>query len=141
MSQENVQVVRAGVEAWNRNDLDGLLAVYDPEVEFHTSGVFPDFDAVYRGHDGIARFWEAMHEPWEELRLDLERIEDFGEQVALEFRFRARGAGSGAEVDLRFCNAITLRDGLQHKIVASRTFDGALEVVRVSRQGARADAS
>jgi ketosteroid isomerase-like protein len=132
MSQGNLELVIAGIEAWNRDDLHGLLAVYDPEVEFHTSGVFPDFDPVYRGHDGITRFWQAMHDPWEQLRLELERIEDFGDQVALEFRFRARGVGSGAEVDLRFCNAITVRDGLQHKIVARRTFEGALEVVRVS---------
>ena len=122
MSQENV--VRASVAGWNRDDLDAVLDTLRPR-EIHTSGVFPDFDAVYRGRDGFARFWRALHEPWEQLRLDIERIEDGDDCLALEFRFRARGIGSGAQVDLRFCNAITLRDGLQTKIVARRVFEDA----------------
>jgi hypothetical protein len=31
----------------------------------------------------------------------------------------------GVQVDLKFCNAITFRDGLQTKIVARRVFDDA----------------
>jgi ketosteroid isomerase-like protein len=129
MSQENVKLVLRVVDGWNRDDLEAVLQTLDPDLEFHTSGVFPDFDDVYRGRDGFARFWRAMHEPWEELRLDVERIEDRAECVAVEFRFRAKGVGSGAVVDLRFANAITVHDGLQTKIVARRVFDDALEAI------------
>jgi ketosteroid isomerase-like protein len=125
MSQENVDVVRTSIDCWNRDDLNAVLETVDPDLEFHTSGVFPDFDAVYRGREGFATFWRAMHEPWKDLRLDIERIEDGGDCVAVEFRFRAMGAGSGAIVDLKFANAITVRDGLQIKIVARRVFEHA----------------
>ena len=125
MSQENVELVRRSIAAWNRADLDGVLETYASSIEFHTSGVFPDFDAVYRGHEDFTRFWRAIHDPWEELRIDIERIEDGDDCLALEFRFRARGIGSGALVDLKFSNAITFRDGLQTKIVARRVFDDA----------------
>ena len=61
-------VIRAALEAWNANDLDAWLGAAHPAIVFHTSGVFPDFDPVYRGHEGMTEFWRAMHEPWDELR-------------------------------------------------------------------------
>jgi ketosteroid isomerase-like protein len=99
---QNPEIVRRTIDGWNRDDLDSVLEMLHPEVEFHTSGVFPDFDALYRGREGYARFWRAMHEPWEELRLSIERIEDGEDCVAVEFRFHAKGVGSGAPVDLKF---------------------------------------
>jgi len=36
-------------------------------------------------------------------------------------------------VDLKFANAITLRDGVQTKIVARRVFDDARELAGLSR--------
>jgi hypothetical protein len=50
----------------------------------------------------------------------------------MEFRFRAKGAGSGAEVDLTFANAITMRNGLQTKIVARRVFEDARKAAGLS---------
>src|SRR5262245_7838542 len=128
MSQENLEVVRRGVECWDRDDLDSFLQTLDPDAEFHTSGVFPDLDAVYRGREGYAKFWRDMHEPWEELRIEIERIEDRGDSVVIELRFRARGTGSGARVDLTFANAIALRDGRVPKVVARRLVDDARAV-------------
>ena len=34
MSQENVEIVRRGFDAFNRRDLDAFLALFDPDVEF-----------------------------------------------------------------------------------------------------------
>jgi ketosteroid isomerase-like protein len=132
MSEQNIEVVRRTVDGWNRNDLEVVLETLDPDVEFHTSGVFPDFDPVYRGREGFAAFWRAIHEPWKELRLNIEQIEHRADCVVLEFRFRATGSGSGAHVDLKFANAITLRDGLQTKIVARRVFEDARKVAGLS---------
>jgi ketosteroid isomerase-like protein len=75
----NTEITRAAFEAWNRDDLDGWLESLDPEVEFYPAGVFPDFDQVYRGREGLARWWHTIHEPWRELRADLEDIEERGD--------------------------------------------------------------
>jgi hypothetical protein len=32
MSQENVEIVRRGIDAWNRADLDDWLAAFTPEA-------------------------------------------------------------------------------------------------------------
>ncbi len=35
MSQENVEIVRAAFEAWNRGDFDRLLSLWSEEAEFY----------------------------------------------------------------------------------------------------------
>ncbi len=126
MSQ-NTDVILAGAEAWNRQDLDGFLARLTPDAEFVTSGVFPDFDPVYRGRDGIAEFWRRLHEPWDRLEVEIGQIEEHGNWVVYAFRFRAKGAGSGAGVDLRFANAAEFRGDRVARIVAHRDFQQARE--------------
>jgi ketosteroid isomerase-like protein len=135
----NVDVVRAGFDAWNRENLEGWLAILDPDAEFHTSGVFPDFERIYRGHAELAEFWRAMHEPWETLQLEVEHIEEHADWVVYEFRFHGHGADSGAEADLRFANAARFRDGREVEIVARRTLDAARELAMArSLQGGEA---
>ena len=41
MSQENVEIARRGIDAWNRGDLDEWLAGFAPEGELHTTGRVP----------------------------------------------------------------------------------------------------
>ena len=124
----HVDLVLAGFDAWNRQDLEGFLATLAPDVEFWTSGVFPDFDPVYRGHAGIAEFWRRLHEPWDTLRTDPEAIEELGDWVVYVFRFRAKGTSSGVDVDLRFANAIHVLNDRGVQIVARRTLEEAREV-------------
>jgi ketosteroid isomerase-like protein len=71
-----------------------------------------------------------MHEPWERFRIDVEQIEDEGEGAVGAIRFRAKGVDSGVEVDMRFSNAIRVRDGLATKLANRRTPEEALEAVR-----------
>jgi hypothetical protein len=41
MSEENVEVVRRGYEAFNRGDLDGMVADFAPTFEYVASGAVP----------------------------------------------------------------------------------------------------
>jgi hypothetical protein len=56
MSDENVELVREGYEAWNRGDLDWPLDHITPDYEFRTAQLFPDTEAVYRGREGLRQF-------------------------------------------------------------------------------------
>src|SRR4051794_3725029 len=71
----------------------------DSEVEWHTSGIFPDLVDVYRGREGIKRFWRDFDAPWEEIVLEPLRIEARGDDAVVDFRFSARGRG-GVKVDM-----------------------------------------
>src|SRR5206468_1661893 len=114
---KNSGLILAGYEAWNRGDLDAWLETLHPDVEFHTSGLFPDFDPVYRGHAGVAEFWQRLREPWEAFHIDIEQLGDEGVCFWLTGRLRAKGVDSGLAVDMRFAHALRVRDGLVAQIV------------------------
>jgi ketosteroid isomerase-like protein len=106
----NSELVRNWYEAWNRDDRDAWLEMVHADAEFHASGIWPDFDPVYRGRDGLAEFWRRMHEPWEKFRVEIEQMDEQGDRFVLALRLRATGVGSGVGVDLPFAHAIRMRD-------------------------------
>jgi ketosteroid isomerase-like protein len=126
----NSELLRAGFEAWNRDDCGAWLELLDPNVEISTSGVFPDFAPTYSGHDQAAKFWRRLREPWESFRIEVEGIEDEGDCAIGTIRFCARGVDSGVEVDMRFGSGIRLRDGVATHLVNRRTPEEVREALR-----------
>jgi ketosteroid isomerase-like protein len=129
----NSELLLAGYDAWNRDDLDAYLELLHPDVRISTSGLFPGLAAEYSGRERAAVFWRQMHEPWEYFRIDVEHIEDEGDWAIASLRFRARGADSGVEVDMRFGMAMRVQDGLATDFLNRRTFDEARKAVRSER--------
>ena len=84
---KNSKLVRKGYEAWNHDDRGTWLETLHPDVELHTSGIWPDFDPIYHGHEGLAEFWRRMHEAWKEFRMDIEQMDDEGDCFVLALRF------------------------------------------------------
>jgi hypothetical protein len=54
MSQENVEIVRRAMDAFNAHDTDRLVSLVDPEIEFRSAVE----RKVYRGPAEVVRFWE-----------------------------------------------------------------------------------
>ena len=85
----------------------------DPEIRFQDVPQIPG-STVYRGHEGIRRWWAAVKEQLEELRFEFGEVAERGEKVAVVTRAVGRGRGSGAEVDWTFTTVWSVRDGLVH---------------------------
>jgi ketosteroid isomerase-like protein len=116
MSQGNVEIVRAAVEAWNRGDRETLMALWDEEAEFYPLRAQLEGE-VYWGHDGMDRFLAAMAEEWENVRFEIAETRDAGEQVVGVGRFLARGRASGVDLDVPLGVITRVRHG---KIVYAR---------------------
>jgi ketosteroid isomerase-like protein len=52
MSQENVEIVRQGMEAWNAGDLDAALGLVGDEIVTRRVPPLPD-PGEWHGHDGL----------------------------------------------------------------------------------------
>ena len=114
MSQENVEAVWRGVQAWNTDDLDAALAELHPDVEWHPS-LEPAFEGkatTFKGHDGARRAWaEYRGEMFERLTIQVEEVRDLGESVLLLGRFTVTGRATHIEFDTEVGQLITFRDG------------------------------
>ena len=100
---EGAENSKRAYEAFSRGDIDGVLAVIDPEVEWHVSFRFPDLPpdkTVFHGHEEVRSLMEAFHGVFEELTMELEELLHDADAVLIErVRFHGRGTDSGAEAD------------------------------------------
>lgn len=111
---DHVDLVQRSLEAWNAEDLDRLVACAHPEIEidFSANPLFPGLEDVYRGHDGLRRWWADFKEPFEFIRVEPVRLVAGEDRAVGLLHFEARGKSSGVAVDLQLVNRWTYRDGL-----------------------------
>ena len=99
MSQENVEIVREAIEAFNRGDLEAALQRMHPDIEWQTLDAFPDA-GTYRGHEEVREFWQTWRQTFRGFRLHVEECVPVGEHFVLAtFRVAGEGAGSGVGVE------------------------------------------
>jgi ketosteroid isomerase-like protein len=106
------------------DDLDAALMHADPDIVWN-----PVEESSAQGHDAVRASTARWKSEWDDYELIPEEFADIGDRVVVTVRFRARGRGSGIEVDARLYDLFTLRDG---KIVRMDQFaeqSEALEAV------------
>ena len=131
MSQENVDVVLELHAAVTRGDLDGVLSLAHPKVEYRSAiqQAMEGEGSVFRGLAGIRRWFGELQDLYEYLESEVLEVHDFGERVAIVFVVRGRGAGSGITLEQPLAQVVTLRQG---QIIEVRDYfsrEEALEAV------------
>lgn len=64
VSQENVDVIRRGLEAFNSEDMERILAFVDPDFETEVSGELSAEPDTHRGHEAFAVTSSPSGMPW-----------------------------------------------------------------------------
>jgi ketosteroid isomerase-like protein len=99
MSQENVRLVHGLVEAVAQQDLERLIELTDPEVEWHSFLAQLREGGVYRGHDGMRQYVQDLADTWEFLHTEVHDTLSVGAVVLMVGNLRYRGKGSGVEAE------------------------------------------
>jgi ketosteroid isomerase-like protein len=128
MSRENVEIALTAIDAWNRGDHEGWLALWGEDMEFYPLRAQLE-GRPYWGHEGLERFLAEMTEDWEALRFDINEWRDAGEQVVGTGRFHARGRASGIDVEVPLGVIARVRGG---KIVYARMFSEPAEALEAA---------
>jgi ketosteroid isomerase-like protein len=127
MSQENVEVVRGMLDAFNRDDLDGVIACFDQACEIVEPSEMPDSPATgFRGHEGI-REWMGNLRGTAQAEFEPSAFTTMGELVVCELASRGLGHASGVPIEWTTFALVRIRAG---KIAEVRVFlskDQALE--------------
>jgi ketosteroid isomerase-like protein len=102
--EEIIARLRGFYEAFNRGDFDAATEVAHPEIEFVRAMGQPPL----RGADAL-RAW-MQPDAFEEQQMEALEFSVNGNRVLVRQSSRARGAGSGIEVDVAFWSVWTLND-------------------------------
>jgi ketosteroid isomerase-like protein len=137
MSQENVEIVRAAIDAYNREDWDAWLEHMAPGFELDmsravgpVSGVF-SLDQLRRAQEDYAGYWEFV-------RIEPQEFIEAGDLVVVPWAMHGRGR-DGIELVARATFVFTIRNGAIERITLYQEREEALEAVGLSEQDAHAD--
>ena len=95
----NVAATRRFIEAYNEGDLDGLVALADPNIEWEVAPEHPAA-TTHRGIDAVREYHEDWRNTLHGLRIDLHSIAASGDSVVTVCGLRGEGAESGADVEV-----------------------------------------
>ena len=130
MSESNIHAIQTMFDAFEKRDIAGALEGVDTDIELEPSSMFPGQE-VYRGHEGVLRFFAMFFEAWDEYHAEPVEFIDAGENVVVVVHQRARGKGSGVMIESDMFQVWTLRDG---KAVRVRVRESREEALRSSQE-------
>ena len=128
MSQENVELAREVLAALGTRDPLRLIAISDPEVEWHSFFALGE-EGVYRGYDGARRYMSDLADAWEMAYAEVDDALGIADFALLVGRIHFRGKGSGVESASPAGWMLKFRDGKLLRFRAFREPANALEAV------------
>ncbi len=126
MALSNTAAVRAMWDAWNRDGIDGFLAVAPPDVEWRPS--VAGGKALWGSRD-IRTFFKAMEDRGERIEAEITQIEEIGEESVLVLGNLHRHGPHGSAVD-QMAWLYSFRAGALWRATAHHTADEARQAAR-----------
>jgi ketosteroid isomerase-like protein len=127
----DIEVVKAMFAAFAARDLEAVLALAHPEIEFTAvTGAHAGRTEPYRGHDGMRQYFRDVATVWEELHLTPREFRESGDLVLVTGKVSARSrsrtvAGSTGWI-------WRVRDG---KVVFGRVYASAADATEALESG------
>jgi ketosteroid isomerase-like protein len=137
MSQENVEIVKAWYDAFNREDWDANFKDLAPGFELDFSRAIGPWRGVF-GPDQARQVAREIRETWESARLEPHEFIEAGDLVVVPWAMHGRGR-DGIELVARFTFVFTIRNGAIERVTMYESRQDALEALGLSEQDAHAE--
>jgi ketosteroid isomerase-like protein len=139
MSQENVEIVREVMAAWNTHDIERWIRCWDPGCRWlpRLRGQV-EGTQTYRGHEGLRRYWEEDEAVWDTFVMEVHQVRPVNDEVIATGTATACGKESGVEITRPLAFRFQLRD---RRIVRGESFldiSEALQAVGLAEPDAHA---
>jgi ketosteroid isomerase-like protein len=132
MGEESIDLVRRAFSAFAERDLDVVLELVGPDVEFFPpTASIAGHDTPYRGEEGLRQYFDDVARIWEVLEVVPHEYREVGDQVVALGRVYGRGL-DGLLVDSPTGWIWTIDGG---KIVAGRVFTSRQEALDAAGLG------
>ena len=130
MSQENVEIVKAAINALNDQDWEALFRDVAPSAEVDLSRAVGPISGVFKLHQ-FRETLEQFAENWESLRAEPHEFIEAGDLVVVPWTLHGKGR-EGIEVTASPTWVWTIRDGVVQGLVMYQEREDALEAVGIS---------
>jgi len=110
MSEENVEIALAAFEAWNRGDSETFDALHHVDIVLVAPEGWPE--PRIEGREETHRQFARLKDAWSDDRIEIDRVEDAGDKVLVDWRLITTGKSSGLAAEKAFTSISTVRDGL-----------------------------
>jgi ketosteroid isomerase-like protein len=91
MSQQDVETVRSGYDAFNRKDIPAVLELYDAQIEWIEAGGGRAPAGTYHGSQSVGNeVFGTVPQNFDDFRAEPEQFIDAGDHVVVVGRFRGR---------------------------------------------------
>ena len=106
----NAEYIRRWIAAFNRRDLDALVEGAGPDFEWVVAREHPDA-TTHRGIDATLGYFREWFRMMPDFHVEVDEIEERGDQVLTVIQITGSGAGSGAGTEVRTGMVSTFHDG------------------------------
>jgi len=121
----DIELVKAMFAAFAARDLETVLAMADPEIEFTAvTGEHAGRTDPYRGHEGLRAYFRDVASVWEELRLTPREFREVGELILVTGKVSARSRSRTVSGSTGWVWRV--RDG---KVVYVRVYESAADAI------------
>jgi len=132
MSQ-NVELVRRVFDSVTHGDIDGALEAASEDFVMDWSNSIGPAKGIYRGRERVRELWLSYFDAFESLEWSPEEFIELDEsRLIVVNRNRARGRGSGVEVDAVGAQLWTIHDGEAQGFTLYQSRAEALEAAGLS---------
>jgi ketosteroid isomerase-like protein len=109
--ETNERLLRQGIEAYNRHDMEAMTEFFDPDVELYIDAGLGN-PGTWRGHEGYRTMVAAWRDAFADDQSEVLSVEMVGDRhMIAEMHQRAVGAGSGIPVEMTNFYLLELREG------------------------------
>jgi ketosteroid isomerase-like protein len=139
MSRENVEIVKAAINAYNRQDWEGLFQAAASGFELDMSRGMGPGRGVY-GLDQLRRYLADFAASWESVRVEPNEFIEAGDLVVVPQTTHATGR-DGIELVARPTLVWMIRGGAIERVSLYQERRDALEAIGLAGEGTHADSS
>jgi ketosteroid isomerase-like protein len=78
MSEENVDIVRRSIAAYDSGGLDALAESWHPDIDWRAVEGYIDDVGLVRGPDGLRQYYRQWEETFDAVRIEIEELTEAG---------------------------------------------------------------
>ena len=131
MTEDRIELLRAGYEAFNRGDHEWLLVRAAPDFVAQDRPEIPD-PQVHHGREGAARAMDAARAEFDEYCVEPREVIEVGDHVVVVAQQSGRGRTSGVTVEGDIVHVWGYRGG---EIISLRAFSSREEALAAAQAG------